>query len=77
MTKYKWLKLREVENLINAKLLEGDLFLYGKSMIGQKDIKEMGQQITYFKVIKSKGKNIEYIQVFDILEEDTKNAKND
>lgn len=77
MTKYQWLRLREVEDLINAKLEEGDTFLHGIAMIGQKDTKEIGQQIVYFKVIKNhtEGKMIEYTEVFDVLEEDVLDAR--
>lgn len=75
MTKYQWLRLRVIEDLIDAKLVKDDLFLNGHHMIGQKDTKEIGQQITYFKVIKSEGKNIEYTEVFDVLEEDLGDAR--
>ena len=44
-------------------------------MIGQKDTKEIGQQITYFKVIRQEDKNIEYTEVFDVLEEDVIDAR--
>lgn len=77
MTKYKWLRIREIEDLVNIDLSEGDIFLNGTAMIGQKDTKEIGQQITYFEVIKQneKNKSIEYKQVFDILEEDVLDAR--
>lgn len=75
MTKYEWLKIREIEDLIDIELEVDDLFLHGKNMIGQKNSKIEGQQITYFKVLKSKGKNMEYVQVFDVLKEDVINAK--
>jgi hypothetical protein len=77
MTKYKWLRIREIEELINIELKVDDIFLYGMAMIAQKDAKEVGQQITYFKVINSQteGKMIEYTQVFDILEEDVIDAR--
>ncbi len=67
----------EVEDLTQVDLKEGDLFLYGIAVIAQKDAKEVGQQITYFKVINSKtdGKMIEYTPVFDILEEDVIDAR--
>ena len=72
MNKYQWLRLKEIEDPLEMNLNEGDLFLYGVYVIAQKDLKKIGDQITYFKVLKSekKGKNIEYIQVFDVLEED-------
>jgi pyruvate-formate lyase-activating enzyme len=75
MTKYKWLRLREYEDLVNVDLKVGDKFLYGTAMINQKDSKEIGQQIVYFEVIKAEGKNIEYTQIFDTLEEDRLDGK--
>ncbi len=77
MNKYIWLRLKEVEELLTVTLEEGQNFLYGKSVIAQKDGKKIGDQITYFKVLKSEneGKNIEYTQVFDVLEEDVLDDK--
>lgn len=75
MTKYQWLRLKVVEDLSNAKLLKDDFFLYGTAMISQKDTKEIGQQITYFRVIRQEKKNIEYTEVFDVLEEDVIDAR--
>ena len=75
MTKYQWLRMRVVEDLSNAKLLKDEIFLYGTAMIGQKDNKEVGQQITYFRVIRQEDKNIEYTEVFDVLEEDVLDAR--
>lgn len=75
MTKYQWLRLRVVEDLADVELKKDELFLNGHAMIGQKDTKEIGQQITYFKVIKAEGKNIEYTEVFDVLEEDVIDAR--
>ena len=75
MTKYQWLRLRVVEDLADVELKKDELFLHGHAMIGQKDTKEVGQQITYFKVIKAVEKNIEYTEVFDVLEEDAIDAR--
>ena len=75
MTKYQWLRLRVVEDLADIELKKDELFLNGHAMIGQKDTKEVGQQITYFKVIKAERKNIEYTEVFDVLEEDVIDAR--
>jgi hypothetical protein len=77
MTKYKWLRLKEIEDLTDIDLKIDDEFLHGTAMIAQKDVKEIGQQITFFKVIKAqtKGKMIEYGQVFDVLEEDLIDAR--
>ena len=72
MNKYHWLRLKEVEDPIKMVLQKGDKFLYGSHMIAQKDTKKIGEQITYFEVINSEkeGKNIEYVQIFEMLEED-------
>jgi hypothetical protein len=47
-----------------------DRFLYGSSMISQKEGKDVGQEITYFEVIKNEGLNIEYKPIYDRLEKD-------
>jgi hypothetical protein len=73
MQRNRWLKLRSIEDPFKINLKEGEVFLHGNAMIGQKEIKKIGDQITYYKIIKSEGKSIEYIQVFDILEEDKNN----
>ncbi len=72
MNKYKWLRLKEIEDPLKMRLKKGEQFLYGVSMLAQKDTKKVGQQITYFEILNSKneGKDIEYIQMFDVLEED-------
>jgi hypothetical protein len=56
-----------------------DIFLYGNHVIAQKDAKKVGDQITYYKVLKAEnnGKDIEYIQIFDVLEEDVIDDKRD
>lgn len=74
MTKYEWLRIREIEDLLDIELKVDDIFLNGKNMIEQKNLKEVGQEICYFKVIKAEGKNMEYIQEFDVLEEERINA---
>ena len=75
MTKYQWLRIKVVEDLTDADLVKDDIFLHGHHMVGQKDTKEIGQQIVYFKVIKAEGKNIEYTEIFDVLEEDLIDAR--
>lgn len=46
-------------------------FLEGHAMIGQKDKKKPGNQITYYEVIKIyNDTHYEYTHKFDILEED-------
>jgi hypothetical protein len=59
---------QENEQLIH-KLLIGNIFLYGNRMIEQKEIKEVGQQISYYRVVDKKDNRIEYTTVFDKLEE--------
>jgi hypothetical protein len=45
------------------------MFLFGENMIGQKNIKNFGDTISYYKVIGKKENNILYELVFDKLEE--------
>jgi hypothetical protein len=47
-----------------------DRFLYGNAMINQKESKQIGQEITYFEIIKNDGLNTEYKPIYDILEKD-------
>jgi len=62
-----WRRLKEVTNI--DKLEVGDLFLMGEWIIRQKETKVIGQEITYYKLLNKKGKSIEYIPIYDILEE--------
>lgn len=49
----------------------GEKFLEGQAMVGQKDKKKPGNQITYFEIIKIySDTHYEYGQKFDILMED-------
>ncbi len=52
------------------KLDLGDFFLYGKSVIMQKQNKQAGDSISYFQVIETEGSSVSYAPVFDNLEED-------
>lgn len=70
MQKNKWLRLKEIEDPFKIDLKEGSFFLYGSATIGQKETKKVGDQIVYYKILKKEGSNVEYIQVFDVLEED-------
>lgn len=71
MKKHKWLRLKQIEEEDDlSKLRLNDFFLTGDAVIGQLEIKVVGDQITYYKIIKKEGKNIEYTSIFDILEED-------
>jgi len=51
-------------------LYTGELFLHGDYMIAQKGEKKMGDQISYYRVIKTDGVNIEYTTVFDVMEDE-------
>jgi len=66
-----WKRLIKVDELSPDKvdLYKGDRFLTGKSMIGQLEVKKIGDDISYYKVIRTEGKNIEYMLINDILEE--------
>jgi hypothetical protein len=57
------------DNIDMNRLSGGQLFLYGSSVINQKYSKEPGDQIVYYKVIKKEGNSIEYMQIFDVLED--------
>ena len=71
MKKHKWLKIKKIdEDGDESKLRIGDIFLTGISTIAQIETKVIGDQITYYKIIKKGDKNIEYKMIFDILEED-------
>lgn len=50
-----------------SKLKEGDVFLTGTNIIGQKGKKKIGDEITYYKVLKNKNDRIEYIIKIDTL----------
>ena len=71
MKKTIFRKLREVNTEEMFPMLKvGDIFLYGKSVILQKEVKQVGQPITYYKVVEANGSNINYAPIYDILEED-------
>lgn len=52
------------------KLEVGDTFLMGEQMTLQVEKKKKGEEVSFFKVIKKEGNNVEYVLTFDILEED-------
>jgi hypothetical protein len=66
----EWRKLKVVENyeLINSFDID-DCFLMGNKIIEQRETKVTGQEITYFKILNKKGKSVEYIAIYDTLEE--------
>ena len=64
-------RLPEITNeSMMKKMRKYDRFLYGSAMIGQKDTKEIGQEITYFEIIRNDGLNTEYKPIYDKLEKD-------
>jgi hypothetical protein len=69
-----WNKIKKLEDKddFGAELELGDVFLYGTRMAEQQQVKKIGDGITYFAVIRKNGKNVEYTQVFDVLEKDSK-----
>ena len=64
----RMLEIAEEKNMDNLEV--GDFFLYGTSVIGQKQNKQIGDSITYYQVVDKKPKGIEYAPVFDYLERD-------
>lgn len=69
MDKASFLKLREFDDEKDMKILDiGDLFLYGSSVINQKQTKNFGDCISYYRVISKSEHGIEYIPIFDYIE---------
>ncbi len=72
----EFLKLKELEEEEDMNdLKEGDIFLYGRNVIGQKQNKNIGDAISYYKVVAIAGKDVSYAPVFDSLEEDREKEK--
>ena len=71
MRQTEFQKLRDIEEEEEMNdLREGDFFLYGKSVISQKQHKLIGDAISYYQVVAIVGKDVSYVPVFDNLEED-------
>lgn len=70
MKETEFKKLPEIGDVYIAgnKLKKGDFFLYGNHMISQKETKKIGDKITYYKLKRLGGSNIEYTPVYDVLE---------
>lgn len=67
----KIIEVNDEKDMDNLKI--GDYFLYGKSMISQKQNKKKDQPISYYEVLdKSKGR-VEYTPIFDMLEDGEEN----
>jgi hypothetical protein len=73
MKKFDFIKMKEIEEEKDMDQLNiGDWFLYGKSLIAQKENKIVGQAISYYEIVdvdKSHSR-VEYKPVFDYMEED-------
>ena len=73
MKKTVFMKMLEIEKG-KEKLIDelelGDYFLYGNSVIGQKQNKMVGQSLSYYEVIRKQNGNVEYAPVFDYMEKD-------
>lgn len=70
MNKMDFQRLPAIEEEEEMDKLEvGDFFLYGKSMINQKQSKAIGQPISYYQIISKNGPTISYGPVFDTLED--------
>ena len=67
-------RLKEMEEEKDMNDLDiGEFFLYGKNVISQKQMKEVGQPISYYQVIEKNGvSGVSYTPVYDTLEEDIK-----
>jgi hypothetical protein len=71
MRKTKFMKMIEIEEAEKMdELNKGDVFLYGTSLIAQKQNKTVGQSISYFQIIQKEGSRIEYTPIFDYMEKD-------
>ena len=62
-----WRKLKEVEDPYKIEI--GEFFLMGEKVIEQRETKIPGQEITYYKLLNKEGKSVEYMPIYDILEE--------
>jgi hypothetical protein len=71
MRKLDFVRLPEIEKEKDMDKFEvGERFLYGSNTIAQKTNKEVGQSITYYEVLRKTHNGIEYIPIFDYMEED-------
>lgn len=71
MRKLDFMRLPEIEKEKEMDKFEvGEKFLYGKNVIAQKTNKEVGQSITYYEILRKLDNGVEYIPIFDYMEED-------
>lgn len=68
-TKFNKMKTIEKEKDMND-LQVGECFLYGKNIIAQKGVKEVGEPITYYQVINKTDNGVEYSPIYDYMEKD-------
>lgn len=68
---FKRLQVFDEENEKKMRELNiGDHFLYGKSIVAQRENKKVGDAISYYEVIGKSHNGIEYTPVFDYMEKD-------
>ncbi len=73
MRKTEFMRLLEIDHGSEEKMDDlkiGDNFIYGKSLIAQKQNKVVGESISYFQIIQKEGSRVEYTPIFDYMEED-------
>ena len=82
MRKTEFMRLKEIDEhdkdneMSNLKV--GDVFLYGRNMVNQKQVKKVGEDISYFKILrKTASGGVEYGSVFDIMEKDKGDTKDE
>lgn len=69
MKQEEFKKLKEIEEEKEMdKLKVGDYFLYGKSMIEQKQNKQKGEPISYYRILKKEDVTVEFGIIFGELE---------
>ena len=67
----EWKRIKVIEDWLNydKPLYVGEIFLTGNRVIEQKEGKDIGDRISYYRITKSKGPNIQYMFETEILEE--------
>lgn len=71
MKKARWSRIKQIgedDDLLSLRV--NDIFLTGNTVIGQLENKIVGDEISYYKIIKKNKTNVEYIMIFDIIQED-------
>ena len=71
MRKTEFMRMREIEKEKDMDDIPvGGIFMYGQRMIGQKQNKTVGQSISYFQILNKTERGVEYIPIFEYMEED-------